>query len=185
MARQHQTELASQSAASFLLAVDWTLPHCSRCLLTSDALGKLHACSVLQVTLQSWFFLSYLMDSLAFAANGLVADNLGRGDMAAARAAALRCLLYGSGVSVVLLGTLGTFPHAVAAIFTDLRCAHNVHCSEPWSRFDLPRAGSFLGIVECFVKVNSTLAGWHVLQRAGTASTAETGKLSRFVFRWA
>lgn len=63
------------------------------------------------------------MDSLAIAANGLVADNLGRGDMATARAAALRCLLYGSGVSVVLLGVLGAKPQAVSAIFTDSRCS--------------------------------------------------------------
>lgn len=76
---------------------------------------------LLQVTLQTWFFLSYLMDSLAIAANGLVADGIGRGDMAAARAVALRCLKYGGGVSMMLLGSLATFPQAVAAIFTDSR----------------------------------------------------------------
>lgn len=62
------------------------------------------------------------MDSLAIAANGLVADGLGRGDPATARAAALRCLLYGGGVSAVLLGSLAAFPQGVSAIFTDTRC---------------------------------------------------------------
>ena len=81
------------------------------------------------MTLQTWFFLSYLMDSLAIAANGLVADNLGRGDMPTARAAALRCLLYGSGVSLALLAALASYPQGVSAIFTDSRCA--VCCAWP------------------------------------------------------
>lgn len=108
---------------------------CMLTLLTHFAMlilfrGSHLRCAVsLQITLQSWFFLAYLMDSLAIAANGLVADNLGRGDMAAARAAALRCLLYGSGASVVLLGSLATFPQAVAAIFTDSRCSANFFTS--------------------------------------------------------
>jgi Na+-driven multidrug efflux pump len=77
---------------------------------------------LLQVTLQTWFFLSYLMDSLAIAANGLVADGLGRGQVSTARAAALRCSLYGGGVSLALLALLGAFPQGVSAIFTDSRC---------------------------------------------------------------
>jgi hypothetical protein len=102
---------------------------------------------LLQVTLQTWFFLSYLMDSLAIAANGLVADSLGRGDIATARGAALRCLLYGGGVSVALLAVLGTFPQGVSAIFTDSRCA-SVCCI---SRLDtcaadhMQRASAFAG----------------------------------------
>jgi hypothetical protein len=42
-----------------------------------------------QVSLQCWFFLSYLLDAAAVAASGLVAERLGRGRPAAARRAVL------------------------------------------------------------------------------------------------
>lgn len=58
------------------------------------------------------------MDSLAIAANGLVADNLGRADMKTARAVALRCLMYAQLVAAVDLSLLAAFPHTVSAIFT-------------------------------------------------------------------
>eukprot|EP00892_Ulva_mutabilis_P004326 jgi/Ulvmu1/2265/UM013_0112.1 len=71
-----------------------------------------------QVTLQTWFFLSYLLDALAIAANGLVADGLGRSDGAAARRAALRCLGYAGITAAVVAAPLALAPHGAAAIFT-------------------------------------------------------------------
>lgn len=75
----------------------------------------------MQVTLQTWFFLSYLMDALAIAANGLVADGLGRGDSAAARRAAVRCLGYGGLTAAAVAAPLAIWPHGAAAIFTTSR----------------------------------------------------------------
>lgn len=75
------------------------------------------------MTLQTFFLLSYLMDSLATAANGLVADSLGRDDVRRARAAATRCLLFGGGVAIVLAAGLAAAPGSVAGVFTDNRCS--------------------------------------------------------------
>jgi Na+-driven multidrug efflux pump len=77
----------------------------------------------LQIALQTFFFLSYLMDALAVTGNGLVADGLGRGDVGRARAAAERCVAYGGVVAAVLAIVIGLAPGGVAAVFTDSRRA--------------------------------------------------------------
>jgi Na+-driven multidrug efflux pump len=59
------------------------------------------------------------MDSLAIAANGLVADSLGRGDVDRARQAAERCCGFGGAISIALFLLLGIAPMSVAMIFTD------------------------------------------------------------------
>lgn len=88
----------------------------------SAAAVALIAAPCVQVTLQTWFFLSYLMDALAIAANGLVADGLGRGDSAAARRAAMRCIAY-AGLTAAAVGVpLAILPHGAAAIFTSSSC---------------------------------------------------------------
>ena len=78
------------------------------------------------MTLQSFFFLSYLMDALATAANGLVADGLGRKDVQRARTVAERCVTFGGGIAAVLALVLGLAPGGVAGIFTDGQCALNL-----------------------------------------------------------
>lgn len=78
------------------------------------------------MTLQSFFFLSYLCDALATAANGIVADSLGRQDFSRAQEAAAKCLLYGAAVTAALALLLGLQPMGVAAIFTDQQCARSL-----------------------------------------------------------
>ena len=91
---------------------------------TCASVGDTPAAGLLlvQVTLQTWFFLSYLQDALAVAANGLVADSLGRDDVARAVSVTNRCVGYGGVISLALFVLLFAAPGAVAALFSDSRC---------------------------------------------------------------
>ncbi|GMH32930.1 hypothetical protein BSKO_00764 [Bryopsis sp. KO-2023] len=55
-----------------------------------------------QITFQCWMFLSFFVDSVAVAAQGLVGDSLGKGDVKKAIKAGDRTLQYGAVLGVVL-----------------------------------------------------------------------------------
>ncbi|CAM9260281.1 unnamed protein product [Chrysoparadoxa australica] len=57
-----------------------------------------------QLASQLWLLLSFVMDALAVASQGLVADSLGKQDLSRARQVGLRTLLMGLGCGIVLLG---------------------------------------------------------------------------------
>ncbi|KAK3281364.1 hypothetical protein CYMTET_10851 [Cymbomonas tetramitiformis] len=72
-----------------------------------------------QICIQIFFFLSFTVDSLAVAAEGLVADALGRGDIQLARRTGNRLIWFGvlggTGLLVMLLGLQESLSH----LFTD------------------------------------------------------------------
>jgi MatE len=100
----------------------------------------------LQVALQCWFCLSYLLDASAVAASGLVADRLGRDAPEDARRAARRCWVYAAFVSVGCAAVLGFAPGSIAVVFTNsqyapmaplLACVHVCMCTRELSEVTL------------------------------------------------
>lgn len=72
-----------------------------------------------QVVSQIWFFLAMVVDALAIAAQALVADLAGRGNVPAARDLSNRLLRWGGSVGVVLALGLLAIGSLVATAFTD------------------------------------------------------------------
>ena len=72
-----------------------------------------------QVVSQIWFFLAMVIDALAIAAQALVADLIGRGDTAGARALSTRLLRWGGLVGLMLTFGLWAAGSIVSTGFTD------------------------------------------------------------------
>lgn len=72
-----------------------------------------------QVVSQLWFLLAMIIDSLAIAAQTLVADMIGRGDDAGARRLSNMLIRWGAVVGVVLAVALVGAGSLVATVFTD------------------------------------------------------------------
>lgn len=72
-----------------------------------------------QVTLQSWLLLAFVADSLATAAQGLVSESTGAGDVEGARAVAARALGWGAALGLVLGGGVLAAGPIVPTLFTD------------------------------------------------------------------
>jgi MatE len=133
-------EAAEHSDGVYVLCTDTCTVYtfCSN-VYTIPQLSRLARGGHPQVSLQCWFFLSYLLDAAAVAASGLVAERLGRGRPAAARRAARRCWAYAAAVSVVCGAVIGLAPGSVAAIFTDSRCAWLYHTAFTTLRLPISR----------------------------------------------
>jgi MATE family multidrug resistance protein len=72
-----------------------------------------------QVGSQLWLLLALVVDSLAVAAQTMVASYRGRGDAAASRAASDRLLLWGLGTGLVLAGVFAALAPVLPRLFTN------------------------------------------------------------------
>ncbi|MFO7156839.1 MAG: MATE family efflux transporter [Pseudomonadota bacterium] len=106
-----------------------------------------------QIALQFWYFLALVLDTLAIAAQALVAHELGRGDRATARALGDRLLQWGLGLGVALgigLALLSGFlPQLFTADPDTLRAARAaiffVACLQPLAGLVFVWDGIYIG----------------------------------------
>ena len=70
-----------------------------------------------QVALQTWLFLSFVLDSFAVAAMALIGSDFGAGDLNGARAVANRLLVLGLGAGIVLAAGLALLTPFLPQIF--------------------------------------------------------------------
>lgn len=90
------------------------------------------------IALQLWMLLALVLDTLAIAAQALVAHELGRGDTATARALGDRLLAWGFGAGVGLGLLVGALRFFLPALFTD----------DPGTLLAAPRALLYVALLQ-------------------------------------